>query len=96
MTPLTSSNEPRITQFGTYVHIDVLNRPAGYNVTGHFRLAVIFLNGRKCRLRRLCVEFLENDYARITKFCMLIVDDRPYTHAGYDVTISFWTAAKFN
>ena len=33
--------QPRVTNFGTYIHINVLNSRARYDVTGYFQLAVI-------------------------------------------------------
>ena len=52
-------------------------------------------NGRKCRLRRLRVEFLENGLSEGHEMLHIIGDRQPHKVAGYDVTSGFRSTAKY-
>ena len=55
---------PSITTFYLNIHTGQVYKNARYDVTSYFRLVVVkvLINGRKWRLRRLRVEFLENSF----------------------------------
>ena len=53
-------------------------------------------NRRKCRLRRLRVEFLENGLSEDHEILQLIGNNRPHKPAGYGVTGCFRLVANCN
>ena len=77
---------------------DILINHTGYDVTDHFRMAVIevqktvenvALDGFRWNLS---ITF----YERIAKFHTVIGDKRPHKTAGYDVASCFRSAEKCN
>ena len=57
------SLQPRINKIDTNIHTDVLNSHTEYDVNGYLLPVSSYRsskNGRKCRLRRLRMEFVEN------------------------------------
>ena len=79
------------TSITTYVY-----SLAGYDVTGYFRPTVIATNSRKCRHRRILVEFPQKGSTDDHRISQLYGNGLPQSHDGYDINSCFRSAAKCN